>query len=142
MKLLLALLLFLHLPAIGGPGETVSTTLTVDNVTVGSGTLWIGIYESPQDFLDREHGRLVAYPITDTGRQHVYVDGLVVGKTYAIALFHDQNDNGELDTNLLGLPAEPWALSRPLQSWLRKPRFAEMSFVFEPGKGLPVLRLN
>lgn len=142
MKLLLALLLFFHLPATGEPGETVAATLTVDNVATNTGTLWVGIYESPQDFLDREHGRLVSHHVTGTGRQHIYVDGLVVGKTYAVAVFHDENDNGELDTNLLGLPAEPWAFSRSLQSWLRKPRFEEMSFVFEPAGGLPILSLR
>ena len=122
--------------------NSVATSLSIENVRTSGGSLWIGIYESEEDFLDRDRARLVFQKVTASGRQAVFIDKLVPGKTYAIGIFHDENDNGELDTNLIGLPAEPWAFSRPLQSWLRKPHFKEMSFVFDPAVGLPTLRLR
>jgi len=30
---------------------------------------------------------------------------------YAISTYHDENDNGELDSNLVGIPKEPYAFS-------------------------------
>ena len=145
MSLLLLVLSFFGSPSVtpGVPADELATlTLEVNNVRSSGGTLWIGIYESPQDFLDRENARLVHQAVRMTGTERVCIDGLRVGKRYAIAVFHDENDNGELDTNLLGLPSEPWAFSRPLRSYLRKPRFEEMSFVFDPGSGLPALTLR
>lgn len=130
----------------GPPGEEdldyVGIPISIENVTESNGTLWIGVYESEADFLNRDKARLVYHRVTSKGSQQVYIDKLVPGKTYAMGVFHDQNDNGELDTNMLGLPSEPWAFSRPVRSWLRKPRFGEMSFVFSPARGLPALRLR
>ncbi|CAH0998731.1 hypothetical protein LEM8419_00077 [Neolewinella maritima] len=140
--LLLILLLFIPSAPAPAPAALATLTLHIENVRSSSGTLWVGIYESPADFLDRDKARLVYQPVHGTGATQVRIDKLVVGRRYAIAVFHDENDNGELDTNLVGLPAEPWAFSRPLQSWLRKPRFEEMSFVFDPRHGLPSLRLR
>ncbi len=143
LKLLLLLsLLSAPLVPADRDGDLGTLVLRVDNIAAERGTLWVGIYESPADFLDREKARLVYHKVTGTGREEVPIPGLVVGKTYAIAVFQDENDNGELDTNLLGLPAEPWATSRPLRSWFRKPRFEEMSFVFRPEQGLPPLILH
>ncbi len=143
MKSLLLLLSLLCTPAPPeGVGETATLVLRIENVQQAGGTLWAGIYESEEDFLNREKARLVHVPVSRTGTMDLRIDALTVGKRYAIAVFHDRNDNGELDTNLFGLPAEPYALSRPLQSWFRKPRFGEMSFVFRPEQGLPPLRLR
>ncbi|NJB86864.1 uncharacterized protein (DUF2141 family) [Lewinella marina] len=140
----LLLVLSLFFLAVAPPGGSPAATLVLEvaNIRSSQGSLWVGIYESEEDFLNRERARLVRHPVRSTGSTRLAIDGLRVGKRYAIAVFHDENDNGELDTNLLGLPAEPYALSRPLQSWLRKPRFDEMCFVFSPDRALPPLRLR
>ena len=124
------------------PSATATLLLRVENIRSDHGSLWVGVYTSEEDFLDRERARLLRVPVTATGSTRVAVDDLTPGARYAIAVFHDENDNGELDTNFLGLPAEPYALSRPLRSWFRRPRFDEMSFVFRPREGLSPLRLQ
>ncbi|THH37734.1 DUF2141 domain-containing protein [Neolewinella litorea] len=140
--LILFLLFFGTATTPPGGGERATLVLQIDNIRSDQGSLWVGIYESENDFLDRHRARLVQQPVRAAGSARLAIDELRVGKAYAIAVFHDVNDNGELDTNFLGLPAEPYALSRPLQSWFRKPRFEEMSFVFRPEVGLPPLELR
>jgi len=61
----------------------------------------------------------------------------MIGKEYALGLFHDVNDNGEFDLNWLGLPSEPWAFSGTPKTRLRLPYFNEVSFRVDgmtPGK--------
>ena len=108
--------------------------LRVENIRAGHGRIWVGVYTSAEDFLDRERARVLPYEITRPGDTTLRVDSLVVGETYALAIFQDLDDNHDLNTNWLGLPAEPWAVSRPIQSYFRAPRFAEMSFVFRGGE--------
>ena len=48
---------------------------------------------------------------------------LAPGK-YAIRLMHDENDNGKLDTNLVGMPVEGYGFSNNPQV-MRKPTFDE-----------------
>ena len=39
----------------------------------------------------------------------------MAARLYAIRMYHDVNDNGELDTNLMGIPSEPFAFSNNAQ---------------------------
>jgi uncharacterized protein (DUF2141 family) len=120
---------------------TGALALAITNVRQASGTIWVGVYEA-KDFLDREKARLVACRVNAAGMITVDIDGLVEGKEYALGLFHDLNDNGELDTNWLGLPAEPWAFSGRLRSKLRLPHFGEVSFVYRRDTRQQLLRLR
>lgn len=116
--------------------------MQVTNVRLAGGTIWVGVYKSAEDFLDREKALLVPVRITAVGDAYVDIPNLVVGEDYALAIFHDLNDDGEFDTNWLGLPAEPWAFSGRLASRLRLPRFEEVSFLFEGEITVPSLRLR
>lgn len=119
-----------------------SLYVSIDNVKLPAGTIWVGIYESEEDFLDREKARLVAAKVSTTGLAIIEIPDLVYGKTYALGIFHDENDNGEFDTNFLGLPAEPWAFSGTLKSRFRLPSFDEVSFTFDRTTPRQVLRLR
>lgn len=114
----------------------------VTNVRQAGGTVWVGVYTSPDDFMDRDKARLVAARVTGTGKLSVDVPDLIVGEDYALAIFHDEDDDGEFNTNWLGLPSEPWAFSGTLKSRLRLPRFEEVSFVFTKEAGAQELRLR
>ncbi|MEM6397678.1 MAG: DUF2141 domain-containing protein [Bacteroidota bacterium] len=104
--------------------------LKVDNIKAKSGTIWVGIYRSADDFLDRERATLKAFQVNVSGSIVVDIPDLLDGEEYALALFHDLNDNGELDTNWIGLPREPWAFSGEPKTRLRLPRFDEVKFRF------------
>ena len=49
--------------------------------------------------------------------------------TYAISAFHDENDNGVLDANLLGMPTERYGFSRDAVGNMGPPKFDAASFV-------------
>jgi len=124
--------------------EPVKKTMRVyvDNVKRAEGTIWIGVYTSEDDFLDREKARLVHQKVTGEGRIYLEVPGMEVGHVYALGLFHDENDNGEFDLNWLGLPAEPWAFSGVPKTRLRLPFFKEVSFRFTQQEVEQVIRLR
>jgi len=52
--------------------------------------------------------------------------------TYALFLFHDENDNGTVDHNLLGIPAEPLGFSGgfKLSLFSGVPDFDDLKFEF------------
>lgn len=128
--MLLPLLLLLAFVPVTDPPPDGTLRIAVTNIRQAGGTLWVGVYTGEDDFLDRHKARLVPIRVTTTGRQYIEIDSLVAGEDYALGLFHDVNDNGEFDTNWLGLPAEPWAFSGRLRSRLRVPRYEEVSFVY------------
>jgi uncharacterized protein (DUF2141 family) len=48
--------------------------------------------------------------------------------TYAVSVLHDQNTNGKMDRNLLGIPREGWGVSNNVKPTMRKPHFDECKF--------------
>lgn len=148
MKRIVLLLLMvsavLGLPASDTPPDTVVGTLrfSVENIKYAGGTIWVGVYTSEDDFLDREKARLVPVKISTKGDRYIEIPGMVVGQEYALGLFHDENDNGDFDTNFLGLPSEPWAFSGTLKSRFRLPHFKEVSFLFDEASPNQQLRLR
>jgi uncharacterized protein (DUF2141 family) len=51
--------------------------------------------------------------------------------TYAIAVFHDENMNGTLDTNWLGIPKEGYGFSNDVRALLGSPPFSAASFEYD-----------
>ena len=54
--------------------------------------------------------------------------------TYAVAVFHDENSNGKLDTNFLGIPREGVGASNGARGHLGPPKFDAATFRFPGGR--------
>ncbi len=136
---LLSILTLLATPDTNRMGDL---NLTVTNIQENSGRIWVGIYRSEEDFLDREKARLVEAKVDSSGSLTIPISALDYGTEYALAIFHDEDDDGELNRNFFGLPAEPWAFSGEPKTRLRLPRFAEVKFCFKEGREAQSVRLR
>jgi len=68
-----------------------------------------------------------------TGRQALCVFKKVPAGTYGLSAFHDQNNNGKLDTNLLGMPTEDYCASNNARGVLGPPSFSDAKFDYRGG---------
>jgi uncharacterized protein (DUF2141 family) len=71
-------------------------------------------------------GRLL--PIIDSVATFT-IDSLQYG-TYAIKVFHDENSDGELDTNIFGIPSEDYGFSNNASGWFGPPSWEKSKFLF------------
>ena len=71
------------------------------------------------------------------GKASIEFSGLAYG-TYAVSVYHDENDNGVLDHNLFHFPAEPLGFSNHFQLGLTSgmPTFEKMKFQFAADTGV------
>jgi len=53
---------------------------------------------------------------------------------YAVAVYHDLNNNGKMDKNTLGIPTEPYGFSNNVQVKWRHPKFTDAVFVLSNAK--------
>ena len=60
----------------------------------------------------------------------VVIDSLEYGE-YAVKVFHDENKNGELDTDFLGIPDEDYGFSNNVSSWFGPPSWKRAKFLFD-----------
>ncbi len=51
--------------------------------------------------------------------------------TYALVVLHDENMNGKIDTNWLGVPKEGYGFSNDAKAASGAPSFSQTSFVYD-----------
>jgi uncharacterized protein (DUF2141 family) len=59
----------------------------------------------------------------------VVIDSLKYGE-YAVRVFHDENRDGKLDTNFLGIPTEDYGYSNDASEWFGPPSWENAKFIF------------
>ncbi len=63
------------------------------------------------------------------GRAHCVFDDLEPGREYAVAAFHDENGNNDLDTGLFGIPSEGTGASNDARGFMGPPSYPDARFV-------------
>lgn len=61
---------------------------------------------------------------------------------YAVALFHDENNNHHLDTTLLGIPSEGYGFSQNPKLVLGPPTFSQVRIAAHPGDNPVAVRMK
>jgi uncharacterized protein (DUF2141 family) len=115
-----------HAAAADGP----NLRLTTSNVADSAGKLIIWIYENDEDWL-RERGARTQKVVPVAGNlrgDKVTVDLLLPAGQYALLVFHDRDNDGQLARNFLGLPKEPSGLSNNARPRFGPPRFKAAVF--------------
>jgi uncharacterized protein (DUF2141 family) len=84
--------------------------LVIEGISEQKGEIRIAVFNSEKDYKDKENPvHTVVIPVEENSVTWTQ-DSLPFG-TYAIAVYHDKNVNGELDSNLLGIPKEAYGFS-------------------------------
>ena len=117
-----------------------SVTVTVKTTGLAKGTLHLAVYANAQDFA-KDHSLTGAKQAFQATESNVELD-LPGAGTYVIAAFQDLNGNGKLDTNLFGVPTEPYGFSKTPPSKWRAPAFDEVATEVGEGFGQPVVELR
>ena len=106
-----------------------SLTVVISNMRSDIGVLNIGIYDNKNDWL----GSSAVQKRSLTMREH-NVDGVVTTSfdvepgEYAISVHQDDNDNGKMDTNFIGIPKEPTGLSNGAVPKFGPPKYKDAAF--------------
>lgn len=58
---------------------------------------------------------------------------------YGIRVFHDENNNKKLDTNLVGYPTEKWGVSNAVRPAFRAPKVEEILVLIEANDKLTIV---
>ncbi len=116
------------LPSIG-KGQSVTQSVVIKNLDNKKGSIYIGWYTSEKDFTDGNNATIKKIvPVQDKQEIAIKFDQVSPG-VYAIAVFFDENGNGELDKNFLGIPKEVYGFSNNIIPLTRSATFKEASFI-------------
>lgn len=102
--------------------------VTVNNVPNANGKVSLALYKSADTFLKFDQVFASGSSTAQKGITTIEVSDIPAGE-YAIALFHDENGNDELDTNWIGIPKEKVAFSKAKMRAFGPPKFKDCAFV-------------
>lgn len=88
--------------------EELQVQVEITTIQVGGGNLYIAIYNS-SDSMKKENPFRKAM-IDDRSASKTLEFSLPPGD-YVVSVFQDENNNGKLDSNFIGIPKEPVGLS-------------------------------
>ena len=88
-------------------------TLMIEGVDDPIGEIRIAIFDSENRYL--ENPSLADIIPASQTKIEWQIENLAYGQ-YAIAVYHDKNKNGKLDTNMLGIPLEEYGFSNNARS--------------------------
>ena len=106
-----------------------SLSLNIDGVASEEGNICFAIYTNESSFLKFDKVYKSGSEKAVKGNTAFHITDLPDGE-YAIAIFHDVNDNKYLDTNILGIPKEQVAFSNGKMKMFGPPKFEECVFTF------------
>ncbi|MBX2805046.1 MAG: DUF2141 domain-containing protein [Hyphomicrobiales bacterium] len=119
------------------PAKSADLTVNIIGINRTQGEVCCALYPQGQEFLAstsaidascvKASDRIVQCRFTD-----------IQGGAYAIGAFHDYNGNKTNDTNLLGIPTEPWGVSNNARPMFRAPTFEEAQISVADGAPLEI----
>ena len=119
----LGLLSGVSAPAVAGSDLTVR----VEGLRSNLGDVHVAVYRNPESFPKRGQYNVMAQAPVD-GRRAVWVFSDLEPGTYAIAVYHDENNNMVFDQGFLGVPLEDFGFSNDATVFLGPPSFESAAF--------------
>ncbi len=80
------------------------------------------------EMLDKSGKTVAVRKLTIKDKRAIARFDQLAGGEYAIRFFHDENNNGKMDTNWLGIPTESYGFSNEAKGKLGPPPLKDMLF--------------
>lgn len=122
--------------------KAASVTLVFKGLRVAKGIIYISVFDNAQGFPSKSDKGFKKLRLeVKSSNPSIKIDGLDENKELAISAFHDENSNGKMDTNWIGIPAEGFAASKNPKAFMGPPKFEDAKFKIKE-LGNPTLELQ
>lgn len=123
--ILVIVLIFVGIDSFAQSGKLIVKVSGYEEIV---GKLSIGLFSEPEGFPKKSENSLgIGIEIIDTIVIHTFTE-LNAGE-YALAIYHDENGDGELDQNFLGIPTEDYVFSNYATGTFGPPSFEDAKFL-------------
>ncbi len=134
------LTLWLSVGMLSNP-TTGELTVSVEGVRTIKGKIYMAVYNRADGFLKVENA--VATKIAPvTGKRVLIRFRNLKPGYYAIATYHDKNNDGKMNKNLVGIPTEYYGFSRDARARFSAPSFEAARFYYKGNNATTVIHLK
>lgn len=134
-----SLLLLITFLSVSGFAEEVKHQLIVkvSGAKPYTGQAYLSLFSSQENYLKNPLVKK-SKPIDNLGQATFVIDHLDSG-TYAVSVVHDEDNNGKLNTGIMGIPTELVGFSNNAKGTFGPPAFKETSFKISEKKTIEIV---
>ena len=121
-KLFIAILLSIYS---FGLAQNSNLTVTVSGLKNNTGLLTVELYNAKGKFLKTSY-KTVSSAIKSNTATVTFIG--IPKAEYTVMVYHDENKNGKLDKNFIGMPKEPVACSNNAKGFMGPPKYEDAKF--------------
>jgi uncharacterized protein (DUF2141 family) len=104
-------------------GQNVNLTIKITGIEKIAGKMEVGLYNNADNF-PKDNKAYKKASLTVNANTLTYTFSVPPGN-YAVAIFQDENSDGEMNKNFLGIPQEKFGFSNNVKPLFRAPSFAD-----------------
>lgn len=128
--------------ALAQPKPTCAFDVELSQVRPG-GVVWVLLFDDTGTFPTKRDKAIRRVDVVPSGKTlQVAFEGLSCGAEFAVAVVHDENGNGKLDTGLFRIPQEGLGSSRNARGFMGPPSFADAKLTAAPRRTAVPITLN
>lgn len=123
---------------IAGNTNVSDLNLVIKGVDDIKGSMYIAVFDNAESFPD--FGKQLVQkvlPVDAKTLNYTFKD--LPHNDYAVAIFHDINNNGLLDKNALGIPVEPYGFSRNARARFSAPPFNDAKIELKGNQAIEIV---
>ena len=122
---------------IAGNANVSDLNLVIKGVDDIKGSMYIAVFDNAESFPD--FGKQLVQkvlPVDAKTLNYTFKD--LPHNDYAVAIFHDKNNNGKLDKNAFGIPLEPYGFSQNARARFSAPPFNDAKIVLDGNQSIEI----
>ncbi len=108
--------------------------MTIEGIRNNKGVISLGIFKNQQQFAQEKPAIEKVFAKTGLRSGILKIEFNLKPGNYAIAVHDDENRDGLMSFNLIGIPLEGFGFSNYVSSGLRRPRYSDFSFDVKQGE--------
>lgn len=119
------------------PTTNPQLTIKISNIEKLKGEIKIGVFNTDTHFL-KEGAAIKNYSVkVDKNTAVLTITDLPKGE-YAVTMYHDENSDDKMNTNLIGIPKEAYGFSNNIQPRMSAPKYKDCKFSFSENTTLNI----
>ncbi|PWB26964.1 DUF2141 domain-containing protein [Flavobacterium sp. HTF] len=116
--------------------QKVNLTVAVTGLKNNTGIVKVGLYNSDDTFLKTTYKSIVS-EIKNNQVTVTFMD--IPAGQYGVSTFHDENSNGILDKNMMGIPSEDYAASNNAKGFMGPPSYKDAKFTVDKDSKIEII---
>jgi len=115
--------------------ENYNIKVTVEAADSNDGLMFFALYNEDVNFLNTTY-KAMKSEIKNNQSTITFED--IPAGIYAVSIFHDENDNGKMDTNFFGIPKEDYGCSNNASGFMGPPKWENAKFELKTDKSITI----